>query len=89
MRTETAPPATGSPLLELVRGAISDSLHRAATLDAEAIHVTSDGTDVWLSGAVRSWAARQQAENAARATPGVRSVRNDIHVRCPTAGELP
>ena len=63
--------------------AIADALRRDAVADAHGIVVRCDGGVVWLSGHVQSWAAYIHAEQAARATPGVRRVQNDIEVRTP------
>jgi osmotically-inducible protein OsmY len=67
------------PLLqeaERIRGAI----RRSALLDAASIEVTMEGTEAVLTGTVRSFAERRQAEKAAWASPHVTDVRNDIVV---------
>ncbi|MDR3660981.1 MAG: BON domain-containing protein [Mycobacterium sp.] len=60
---------------------IKSAIIRNAQLDAKAIHVTVDGDTVTLSGKVRSWAEKRQAEAAAWSSPHVNDVRNDILVR--------
>lgn len=54
---------------------------RNAAIDARGIRVTIDDSRVMLSGDVRSWAEASEAVSAAWATPGVRSVINDLHIR--------
>lgn len=64
-----------------VRSKIVAAFHRNANLDAQDVHVAVDHGTIWLSGHVRSWAARQQAEAAAWSSPGVTAVHNDIVLR--------
>ncbi len=51
------------------------------TVDAAAIKVETLNGEVALSGFAKSSAEKQQAENIARTTKGVRSVRNNLAVR--------
>lgn len=51
------------------------------TVDAGAIKVETLQGTVQLSGFAKSNAERQQAENIARSTKGVREVRNNLTVR--------
>ena len=60
---------------------ITAAITRNAQLDADAIHVTVNGTMVILTGTVRSWAAKQQAGRAAWSSPHVMHVDNQITVR--------
>lgn len=63
-----------------VKNSIEAALKRLAEVDANQIKVeTEDGT-VRLSGTVRSWFEREEAERAAWAAPGVRSVEDHIAV---------
>ncbi len=63
-----------------VKSRIESALQRSAELDSESIQVSvSDGT-VTLDGTVDSWAARDSAEDAAWAAPGVRSVQDRLCV---------
>jgi osmotically-inducible protein OsmY len=63
-----------------VKSRIESALKRCAELDSDAIRVSvSDGT-VTLAGTVDSWAARDIAEEAAWAAPGVRSVQDLLSV---------
>lgn len=64
----------------VVSAAIEAALTRSAEVDADEITVDTDGDAVTLSGSVRSWAERQEAERAAWAAPGVREVKNLIAV---------
>jgi osmotically-inducible protein OsmY len=59
---------------------IRDAIRRNALLDAQTIEVAIEGTEAVLTGTVRSFAERRQAEQAAWASPHVAAVRNDIVV---------
>ena len=63
-----------------IRMKIEEALKRSAQLDANRISVEAQGGKVILSGTVRSWAERQEAEMAAWAAPGVSQVENRISV---------
>jgi osmotically-inducible protein OsmY len=56
------------------------ALHRHADVDARRIHVDTDGNRVTLSGSVRSWMERDEAQRAAWLVPGVAIVDNRISV---------
>jgi osmotically-inducible protein OsmY len=64
-----------------VRTKIEDALRRSAEVDARAIHVLTADSAVTLTGHVRSWAERREAERAAWAARGVARVDNQIDVR--------
>jgi osmotically-inducible protein OsmY len=60
---------------------IRRAILRNAQLDAKAIKVSAAGDIVTLSGTVRSWAERRQAELAAWSSPHVSEVYNHIIVK--------
>jgi osmotically-inducible protein OsmY len=59
---------------------ISSALHRTASIDAERIHITVDGSHITLRGKVRSSAEKEDAEHAAWCTPGVTHVDSFLQV---------
>jgi len=63
-----------------VRAKIEAAFTRSAEIDARRVSVTSQDGTVVLTGNVRSWAERQEAERAAWAAPGVRQVDDRITV---------
>jgi osmotically-inducible protein OsmY len=63
-----------------VKHRIEQALERAAELDAGKISVQADDGKVTLSGTVKSWTERDEAEWAAWAAPGVSRVENDIRI---------
>lgn len=62
----------------VVKADIEAALKRRAQKDAQDISVNVDGTGVTLSGKVHSWSERELATNTAWASPGVRSVVDNI-----------
>ena len=63
-----------------VKGRIRKALDRMALEDAQSIIVAVNGGEVTLSGTVRSYGERDEAEKAAWAAPGVTEVHDRIVV---------
>jgi osmotically-inducible protein OsmY len=64
-----------------IKRKIEEALKRHAELDATAIEVEASDGEVILSGTVRSWFEREEAERAAWQAPGVKKVEDRIAVR--------
>jgi osmotically-inducible protein OsmY len=63
-----------------VKQSIKDAFKRHATLDADAVSVSSSDGTVTLQGTVHSWAEHDEAVDAAWAAPGVRTVDDQLSV---------
>jgi osmotically-inducible protein OsmY len=66
---------------EDVKHLIEEAFKRSAEIDAAGIEVQADAGRVRLSGKVRTWSERTEAQNTAWSAPGVTEVRNEITVR--------
>lgn len=63
-----------------VRTKISDALHRTATVDAEKVSIEVEGNKIILNGKVRSFAEKQDVEDAAWCAPGVSKIESHLEV---------
>jgi osmotically-inducible protein OsmY len=68
------------PSPEEMKRKIQEAIVRSAELDAKGITLEVLGDKVILSGTVRSWPEKREAERAAWSAPGVSSVENRIVV---------
>ncbi len=63
-----------------IKKKIKSAFVRSASVDSDRIDVEVDGGTVTLSGKVRSWAERDEAEREAWLAPGVTKVKNEIEI---------
>ncbi|MFC1909717.1 BON domain-containing protein [Chloroflexota bacterium] len=61
-----------------VKAKIVSAFQRNALLDSRQIKIETSGSKVILSGSVRSWGERGEAQWVAWAAPGVSEVENNI-----------
>src|SRR5690606_14434834 len=66
-----------------VQRKINTAFHRSATINSGKVKAEVDGSKVILRGTVRSFAEKENAENAAWSAPGVTSVINKIEIDVP------
>lgn len=70
----------GKPVAADIKERIGAALKRSAQIDADGIDVVIDGSQVTLTGRVRSWAEHEEAADTAWCAPGVLEVRNHLCV---------
>ncbi len=63
-----------------IKAKTEDAFQRNAMLDARRITVETRGSRILLSGSVRTWAEKQEAESIACAAPGVSEVVSKITI---------
>ena len=63
-----------------IKRKITAAFHRSATVDADKVNVLVEGSKVSLSGKVRSYAEKKEAERTAWLAPGVTKVENKIEI---------
>jgi len=64
-----------------IKSRIEAAFRRSAVIDADHVKVEVHGSEVRLTGEVRSWAEREQAKQSAWSAPGVANVVDDLTVR--------
>ncbi|MEB2785261.1 BON domain-containing protein [Algoriphagus persicinus] len=65
---------------QAIKDKITAAFHRSATIDSSSVHVQIIKNNVILSGTVRSWVEKKEAEKAVWSSPGVTSVENRLKI---------
>ncbi len=65
---------------ENLKQKISAAFHRSASIDANKVHIDVDGNKAILRGKVRSFAEKEDAEDAIWSAPGIFRVENQLEV---------
>jgi len=68
------------PAVIEIKQKISAAFHRSATIDASGIEIEISGTKAILKGKVRSWAEKDDAENAVWGAKGIDRVDNRLEI---------
>ena len=63
-----------------IKHMIEDAFRRSAAIDANGISIRADGGEVVLTGKVRTWSERVQAQQTAWSAPGVTQVKNELAI---------
>jgi osmotically-inducible protein OsmY len=63
-----------------IRRGIRAAFHRHASVDSSNISVEVTGSSVKLTGKVRSWAEKKDAEDVSRSMPGIGEVDNQLEI---------
>lgn len=64
----------------VVKENIRKALERSASLEADKIHIETQGNKVTLKGSARSWKERMEVERAAASAPGVAEVDDQLAI---------
>jgi osmotically-inducible protein OsmY len=68
------------PVAADIKERIGAALKRSAQIDADNINVATNGSEVTLTGRVRSWSEHEAAADTAWSAPGVLDVKNHLCV---------
>lgn len=64
----------------VIKESIRKALERSASLEADKIHIETNGNKVTLKGSARSWNERMEVERAAASAPGVAEVDDQLAI---------